>query len=81
MPRNVGVTRKIIVSIIHGLLSSFWARVDLQLEVMALRHQLEVGLAGDVRWEPMMFKGDWLHGYSPVWAPTWPQNGESLAFP
>jgi putative transposase len=42
MLRSVGVMGKIIVSIIHGLLSSLRTRVDLQLEVMALRHQLEV---------------------------------------
>jgi hypothetical protein len=41
-PRSVGVMRKIIVPIIHGLLSGLRTRVDLQLEVMALRHQLEV---------------------------------------
>ncbi len=34
--------RKIIVPIIHGLLSGLRTRIDLQLEVMALRHQLEV---------------------------------------
>ena len=34
--------RKIVVPVIHGLLSSFRTRADLQLEVMALRHQLEV---------------------------------------
>ena len=34
--------RKTIVPIIHGLLSSLRTRIDLQLEVMALRHQLEV---------------------------------------
>jgi hypothetical protein len=34
--------RKIVVPMIHGLLSSFGTRADLQLEVMALRHQLEV---------------------------------------
>ena len=42
MPRSLGVMRKIVVPLIHGLLSSFRARLDLQLEVMALRHQLEV---------------------------------------
>jgi hypothetical protein len=42
MPRSVGVMRKIVVLIIHGLLSSFRTRADLQLEVMALHHQLEV---------------------------------------
>src|ERR1700720_2226003 len=41
-PRSVGVMRKTIVPIIHGLLSSLRTRIDLQLEVMALRHQLEV---------------------------------------
>jgi putative transposase len=42
MPRSVGLMCKIVVPVIHGLLSSFRTRVDLQLEVMALRHQLEV---------------------------------------
>jgi len=34
--------RTILRSLIHGILSSFRQRADLQLEIMALRHQLEV---------------------------------------
>jgi hypothetical protein len=34
--------RKIIVPILRGLFSSFRTRVDLQLEVAVLRHQVEV---------------------------------------
>jgi putative transposase len=34
--------RRIIVSVLHGLFSSFRTRMELQLEVAALRHQVEV---------------------------------------
>ena len=42
MPRSVEVMRKIIVPVLRGLFSSFRTRVDLQLEVAVLRHQVEV---------------------------------------
>ena len=42
MPRSFEVMRKIVVPVLHGLLSSFRTRVNLQLEVTVLRHQVEV---------------------------------------
>lgn len=42
MLRSVGAMHKILLSILHGFLSGFRTRTDLQLEVIALRHQLEV---------------------------------------
>ena len=42
MPRSIEVMGKIIVPVLHGVFSSFRTRVDLQLEVIVLRHQLEV---------------------------------------
>ena len=42
MPRSIEVMGKIIVLVLHGVFSSFRTRVDLQLEVIVLRHQLEV---------------------------------------
>ena len=45
---SVGVMRNILSAIIHGALSGFQSRADLQFEVIALRHQLEV-LRGNQR--------------------------------
>ena len=42
MPRSIEVMHRIIVSVLHGLFSSFRTRMELQLEVAALRHQVEV---------------------------------------
>ena len=42
MVGSIGVMRRIIVPILHGLFSSFRTRMELQLEVAALRHQVEV---------------------------------------
>jgi putative transposase len=42
MPRSIEGMRRIIVSVLHGLFSSFRTRMELQLEVAALRHQVEV---------------------------------------
>ena len=39
---RIEVMRRIIVSVLHGLFSSFRTRMELQLEVAALRHQVEV---------------------------------------
>ena len=37
------------------------------------------GQPDHVEREPMALEGDWLHGHSPIWGPTMPRNGESLA--
>ena len=42
MPRSIEGMHRIIVSVLHGLFSSFRTRMELQLEVAALRHQVEV---------------------------------------
>jgi putative transposase len=42
MPRSVVVMRRIIGPILHDLFSSFRTRIDLRLEVAALRHQVQV---------------------------------------
>jgi len=42
MPRSIEVMRRIIVPVLHGLFSSFRTRMELQLEVAVLRHQVEV---------------------------------------
>src|SRR5262245_27840622 len=42
MHPSIEVMHKIVVSVLHGLFSSFRTRMELRLEVAALRHQVEV---------------------------------------